>query len=306
MSWYSVGPGSLFQSRDLHHSYTGLKRRKVLITMSLLWLRVAAVLYAAGSIAVFPAVLHGSLRWRKACVHFGGLAFFFHFVSVVEMLVQAHRFVPVGVREIESLLGFAIAGLFFLLWWLYDAISLGIFALPATFFLVFVPSLGAGSYHFPSQGVRTSWLVAHIIALLLAYAALTFSLLASMLYLVQERRIKSKPGPGKNFFDWLPPLDTMERIAHAALEFGFPCMTVGLIIGAVLVQETDLGAAYFLDPKVVASFISWIFYVLLLLVRRSAGLRGRRAAYVSGAVLVAMMGVWALNLVSNVHRFGLQ
>jgi ABC-type uncharacterized transport system permease subunit len=276
--------------------------------MYLLWLRVAAVLYVAASIAVFPAVFYGNERWRKACVHLGGLAFFFHFVSVVEMLVQAHRFVPAGVREIESLLGFGVAGLFFFVWWLYDAIPLGIFALPATFFLVLVPALGPGRYHFPSEGVRVSWLVAHIVALLLAYAALAFSLLASMLYLIAERRIKSKAKPtqGKSPLDWLPPLDTLERIAHATLEFGFPCMTIGLIIGAVLVQETDLGAAYFLDPKVIASFVSWLFYVLLLLVRRSAGLRGRRAAYVSGAVLVAMMGVWALNLVSNVHRFGPQ
>ncbi len=56
-------------------------------------------------------------------------------------------------------------------------------------------------------------------------------------------------------------------------------MTVGLVIGSVLAQETPLGAAYFLDPKVIASFISWGVYVLLLFVRRSAGLRGRKAAY---------------------------
>ncbi|HTW60306.1 MAG TPA: cytochrome c biogenesis protein CcsA [Terracidiphilus sp.] len=274
--------------------------------MVLLWLRVAAVLYAAAGVAVFPAVLGGRERWRKACVHLGGLGFFFHFVSVVEMLVQAHRFMPAAVREIESLLGFAVAALFFLVWWLYDAISLGIFALPATFFLVLIPSLGADRYHFPSEGVRTSWLVAHIVALMLAYAALAFSLLASMLYLMEERRIKTKtlPKAGKSPLDWLPPLDTLERIAHATLEFGFPCMTIGLLIGVMLVQETDLGAKYFLDPKVIASFVSWGFYVLLLLVRRSAGLRGRKAAYVSGAVLVVMMAVWAANLFSRVHRFG--
>jgi ABC-type uncharacterized transport system permease subunit len=277
--------------------------------MYLFWLRVAAILYAAGCVAVFPAVLYNSIPWRKTCVHLSGLAFFFHFVSLVEMLVQAHRWMPVGVREIESLLGFAVAGLFFLVWWLYEAISLGIFALPATFFLVFGPALGMGTYHFPSQGVRVSWLVAHIIALLLAYAALCFSLLASMLYLVQERRIKSKPKPGEKSgwgpLDWLPPLDTLERIALATLEFGFPCMTVGLIIGSVLAQETALGAAYFRDPKVIASFLMWVVYVALLLVRRSAGLRGRKAAYVSGAALVVMMAVWVANLFSRVHRFGL-
>ncbi|HEY6490430.1 MAG: cytochrome c biogenesis protein CcsA [Terracidiphilus sp.] len=276
--------------------------------MHLLWLRVAAFLYAGASVAIFPAVLFSIERWRKWCVHLGGLAFFFHFVSAVEMLAEAHRLVPVGAREVESLLGILVAGLFFLAWWLYDAISLGIFALPVTFFLVFVPALGLTPYIFPSQGVRTSWLVAHIAALLAAYAALGFSLLASVLYLVQERRLKSKrvPSSGSAWapLDWMPSLDTLERIAHAMLLFGFPCMTVGLILGAVLVQETSLGAAYFLDPKVVASFAMWGIYVLLLFLRKTAGLRGRKAAYLSGAVVVIMLCVWAANLVSHVHRFG--
>ncbi len=278
--------------------------------MYLLWLRVATVLYGLACITVFPAVFYGIVRWRKTCVHLGGMAFFFHFISVVEMLVQAHRLVPVGGRQIESLLGFAVAGLFFLVWWLYDAISLGIFALPATFFLVIVPALGPGHYMFPSAGVRMSWLVAHIAALLLAYAALCFSLLASVLYLVQERRIKAKPRPGKNTrwapLNWLPALGTLERISQATLEFGFPCMTVGLVIGSVLAQETSAGAAYLRNPNVIASFAMWGVYVLLLLLRRSAGLSGRKAAYVSGAVLVAMMAVWVVNLFSQLNRFGAQ
>lgn len=276
--------------------------------MVLLWLRVAAVLYAGASVAVFPAVLQNRERWRSICVHLGGLAVFFHFVSVVEMLGLAHRWMPVGVRETESLLGLAVAALFFLVWWLYHAISLGLFALPITFFIVFVPSLGMGTYYFPSEGVRKSWLIAHIVALLAAYAALGFSILASALYLVQERRIKTKLKPGEDSWwaplDWLPPLDTLERVAHATLLFGFPCMTVGLVIGSVLAQETALGAAYFRDPKVIASFVMWAVYVLLLFVRSTAGLRGRRAAYLSGAVFLVMLAVWAANLFSQVHRFG--
>ena len=276
--------------------------------MHLLWLRVAAILYAAASVTIFPAVLYSSESARRWCVHLGGMAFFFHFVSSVEMLVQAHRWLPVGAREVEALLGFAVVGFYFLAWWLYDAISLGIFALPATFFLVLVPSLGLYGYKFPSQGVRNSWLIAHIAALLCAYAALGFSLLASLLYLVQERRLKVKlkstNDSGWIPLDWLPPLDTLERIAHAMLLFGFPCMTIGLILGAVLVQETTLGAAYFADPKVIASYAMWGLYVLLLFLRQSAGLRGRKAAYLSGAVLAVMLCVWAANLVSHVHRFG--
>jgi ABC-type transport system involved in cytochrome c biogenesis permease subunit len=177
-----------------------------------------------------------------------------------------------------------------------------------TFFAVLVPALGTDRYTFPSEGVRISWLVAHIVALLAAYVALGFSLLASVLYLLQERRLKSKHKPGEDSWwlplDWLPPLDTLERIAHSTLEFGFPCMTVGLVIGSVLVQETALGAAYFLDPKVIASFFLWVVYVALLFVRRSAGLRGRRAAYLSGAVFLVMLAVLGANVFSQVHRYG--
>lgn len=271
--------------------------------MYLLWLRVAVFLYAGASIAAFPAVLQGSVRWRSTCVHLGGLALLLHSVSVIEMLAQAHRWLPFGVREAESMLGLGVAGLFFLVWWLYGAISLGIFALPITFFIVFIPALGNEKYVFPSEGVRISWLVAHIVALLAAYAALGFSILASALYLVQERRIKAKPiAPFST--SWLPPLDTLERIAHATLLFGFPCMTVGLVIGSVLAQETVLGAAYFRDPKVIASFVMWAVYVLLLFVRSTAGLRGRRAAYLSGAVFIVMLAVWAANTLSQVHRYG--
>jgi ABC-type uncharacterized transport system permease subunit len=276
--------------------------------MYLVWLRVATVLYAGAGIAAFPTVLHQNPRWRSVCVHVGGLAFLFHLVSVVEMLAAAHSLLPMGVREGESLLGLVVAGLFFLVWWIYGTISLAIFALPITFFIVFVPSLGVEKYVFPSSGVRGSWLVAHIVALLAAYAALGFSMLASVLYLLQERRIKSKLKPGEDTWwaplEWLPPLDTLERIAHSTLLFGFPCMTVGLVIGSVLAQETALGAAYFRDAKVIASFLMWAIYVLLLFLRGTKGLRGRKAAYLSGAVFLVMLAVWAANLLSHVHRYG--
>ena len=269
------------------------------------WLGVAVVM------AIVAACVDYRF-WQRSWWIFLSIAFVFLvlcFVPHIGMKINgSHRWVNLRLMTFQPSEIAKIASLFFLAWWLFDAISLGIFALPITFFLVFVPALGISHYTFPSQGIRTNWLVAHITALLAAYAALGFSLLASVLYLVQERRLKAKikanGESGWLSLNWLPPLDTLERIAHAMLLFGFPCMTVGLLIGSVLVQETSLGAAYFLDTKVIASFAMWAVYVLLLFVRRTAGLRGRKAAYLSGAVLVFMLAVWAANLVSHVHRFG--
>ena len=127
--------------------------------MYLVWLRVAAVLYAVASLTALPAVLYAFPRWRKVCLPAAGLAFVFHLVSAVEMLGMAHHWVPVSYGEIESILGLLIAGIFLAIGGIYGTISFGIFALPASFLLVFVPALGATRYTFPSPGVRVGWLV---------------------------------------------------------------------------------------------------------------------------------------------------
>jgi len=203
-----------------------------------------------------------------------------------------------------------VVGLFFLIWWLYEGISLGIFALPMTLLLVLGPSLGHGQYNFPSPGVRMGWLIVHILALMTAYAALGLSLAASLLYLLQERRIKNKlkynpcaPAQPEEH-DWLPPLNSLDRSAVAMLVVGFPAMTLGLALGSVLMQEAGMGAEYYLDPRILAAFFSWVVYAGLFWARRVAGVRGRRAAWLTSASFVLMLAVWAVNLFGHVHRYG--
>jgi ABC-type uncharacterized transport system permease subunit len=268
--------------------------------MFLLWLRVAAVFYAIASVAALPAVLYGRPRWQKVWLPAALTAFLFHFVSVAEMLNSAHHWIPVGMREVNAILGLLISAIFLLIWLLYRTISFGVFALPLAFLLVLISAVGPDKYTFTSPGLRSGWLFTHIAALLAAYAALLFSMLASFLYLVQERRLKSKV-PSR-LLTWLPPLETMDKIAYFTLLVGFPCMTIGLLVGSVVAQE-QVGPGYFLDPKVIASFGMWLLYIILLLVRQSQGLRGKKAAYVSSLVFLVMLGVLAANTFSAVHRF---
>jgi ABC-type uncharacterized transport system permease subunit len=268
--------------------------------MFLLWLRVAAVLYGLASVLVFAAVFGQRPAWRRICMPVSFMAWLTHLVSCVEMLVLAHRWMPVGMREVQSILALLIATAFLLTVLGYRTLSFGIFALPLAFLLVVVPALGPDQHTFTSPVIRSGWLLLHIIALLAAYAALIFSLLASLLYLIQERRLKNKRSPG--FLNWLPPLDTMDQIAQKTLVLGFHCMTVGLFAGSIIAQES-VGPAYFADPKIWLSFVMWGLYVVMLFVRRSTGLRGRRAVYLSSAVFLVMLCVWAANLFSSVHRF---
>lgn len=269
--------------------------------MFLLWLRVATALYGLASVSAFAAVFGHRPKWRRVCLPVAILAWFFHAISSTEMLALAHRLMPVGMHEVQSMLALLISTVFLLIAWRYRTLSFGIFALPLAFLLTVVPALGPDKYTFSSPVIRSGWLLLHITALLTAYAALLFSLVASLLYLLQERRLKNKRSPG--FLDWLPPLETMDQIAQTTLVLGFCGMTIGLFAGSLIAQES-FGPAYFADPKIWLSFLMWGLYVVMLFVRRSTGLRGRRAVYLSSLVFLGMLSVWAANIFSSVHRFG--
>ncbi len=269
--------------------------------MFLLWLRVAVILYGLASVAALGAVFGHRARLQRVCLPIALLAWFFHAISCTEMLALAHRWMPVGMHEVQSMLALLIATAFLLIAWRYRTLSFGVFALPLACLLTVVPSLGLDRYAFQSPMIRSGWLFVHITGLLVAYAALIFSVTASLLYLVQERQLKNKRAPG--FLDWLPPLETMDQIAQTTLVLGFCGMTIGLFAGSLIAQES-YGAQYFADPKIWLSFLMWGLYVVMLFVRSSKGLRGLRAVYVSSLVFLAMLAVWTANLFSTVHRFG--
>lgn len=268
--------------------------------MSLLWLRVAVLLYGIAALAVLPAALYQQPRWRHVALPAAVGALFFHFVALVEMLNAAHHRLPVDTHETLSFLGMLLALAFVLVYWKYRTISLGVFLLPICFLLGLVPAFDPGTEPSTLPGLHTGWLFLHIALLLAAYAALFVSLIASIFYLVQERRLKAKSPVGGHMR--LPPLETLDRIALRALLIGLPCMTAGLLIGSLLAQIA-YGASYFRDPKILLAFAMWLAYVAMIYIRQHSGLRGRRAVYLSGFVFLVVLGVWVSNQFSVVHRF---
>jgi len=266
--------------------------------MSLLWLRVAVFLYGVAALAVLPVALYERPRWRHIAIPATVAAVFFHFVSLAEMLNTAHHRLPVDTHETQTLLGLLLAIAFLVVYVRYKTVSLGIFLLPICFLLGLLPAFHPGQESTTFPILHTGWIFLHVALLLAAYAALLISLCASLLYLFQERRLKQKLPA----LSWLPPLETTDQIAQKSLLFGLPCMTAGLLIGSLIAQVT-VGASYFRDPKIVLTFAMWLAYVAMIHIRRIAGLRGRRAVYLSTFVFFVVLAVWAANQFSSVHRF---
>ena len=264
--------------------------------MTLLWLRVAVLLYGIAALAVLPAALYDRHKWRHIAIPVTIAAVLFHFVSLAEMLNAAHHTLPVDRHETQSVLALLLVLAFLAVFARYRTVALGIFVLPVAVLLMMVPALRPGqeTILLPHSG----WIFLHIALLLAAYVALFLSLMASLLYLVQERRLKTKQPALRG----LPPLETTDQIALKTLLFGLPCMTAGLLIGSALAEQ-QYGPAFFADPKILLAFAMWFAYCAMIFIRRHSGLRGRRAVYLSSFVFLVVLTVWAANQFSSVHRF---
>src|SRR5919199_2614135 len=133
-----------------------------------------------------------------------------------------------------GLLSWAIIAVYFAAVWRYRIEALGSFIVPLAF-------LAAASAGLPvitpvrlPLAVQQVWLGLHVVLALLGYAALTLMFCAGVIYLIQERQLKSKrPGAWDHY---LPSLTLLDELNAKALLLGFPLLTQGIITGSVLAK----------------------------------------------------------------------
>ena len=267
--------------------------------MALLWLRFALACYLVGLIYAFVALTRTSDLFSRIALHAASLGMVFHFVSLVELFLSGHV-VWASVHNGESLLAFFSMSFFMLIYAIYQTTSPGVVVFPIVFFLTFVAALDQQPVLLTAFVPHKGWLIAHIILIFTGYAALVLSFGASLLYLLQERRLKAKKP--SSLISFLPALEVIDQIGYRSLLLGFPFMTLGLITGSV-VAITTYGRVDFTDPKILLSILMWIVYMLMVFTRWNSGWRGRRAAVLATFAFVAAIVAWAANYFSTIHRF---
>jgi ABC-type uncharacterized transport system permease subunit len=269
--------------------------------MSLIWLRVALICYTVGLLYALVALNRTSEILSKVALHAAYLGMVVHFVSLTEAVVQSGQLTLASVHNSESLLAFLLMVVFMLVYVVYKTTTPGIVVFPVVFLLTFVAATGQQPLVLTPVAAK-GWLAAHILMIFTGYAALFLSFGASLLYLLQERALKSKSKNATGMFARLPALQVIDDIGFRSLMLGFPFMTLGLVLGSV-VAESTYGRVDFLDPKVLLSVLMWVVYLVMVYMRLSAGWRGRRAALLASMAFVAAVVAWVANYFSGMHRF---
>jgi cytochrome c-type biogenesis protein CcsB len=148
--------------------------------------------------------------------------------------------------------------------------------------------------------LKSNWLIAHVMACFIGYAAFAIAFGMSCMYLFKQRDTEGK----SNLLAHFPNAKILEELNHQMIMFGFLFLTTGIITGAVWANSA-WGRYWGWDPKETWSLITWFIYATLLHARMMRGWGGKRIAYLSiigfCAVLFTYFGV---NYLPGLHSYG--
>lgn len=135
-----------------------------------------------------------------------------------------------------------------------------------------------------------------------AYAAFGLSFVLSLVYLLQDRVLRSRH-PSAAFWRF-PALDVLDRMARSSVYVGLATMIVGVSLGFMYERRLD-GLIRWTDPKVVVTLAIFVIYLAYLGLSRTSGWRGARAARMCALnFFVVLFSYTAVNLyLTSFHRF---
>jgi len=240
----------------------------LLFKITLLFYFIATVLYLVDVIARRDQAGRAA-RW----VLVGGFAL--HCTSLAARFFASGHTPAIGLHESLSFFAWTIVGIYLLFDLRYRMAVLGAFVTPLALVLMIVGGAVPKEVREPNPVLDSWWFPVHVTLAFLGYAVFAVAFCAGIMYLLQERMVKSKKFSG--LYYRLPSLETLDSINYKCLSFGFPLMTMGIISGAIW-AESAWGGYWRWDPKETSALVTWFLYAALLHGRLTVGWRGRRAA----------------------------
>jgi cytochrome c-type biogenesis protein CcsB len=260
-------------------------------------LRVAIALYLGATVAALLGIASREALPRRILLQllWAGLAA--HGGSIAVRSVDAAHLAVTTLEEALSFLAFLLVGVFVLVQLRRPLVALGAVVGPLAFGLTLAAdAMFEGARPLPPV-LHSAWLPVHVVLSVLGDAVFALAFSASLLYLVQERRLKTHRGRG--MLRHLPSLETLDRLNYTCLVWGLILLTLGIVSGIVW-AHTAWAGLWSSDPKLVFSLVTWVIYVVLLQGRMTAGWRGRWAATLTIAgfavIVLSLVGVNVLSL----------
>jgi cytochrome c-type biogenesis protein CcsB len=186
--------------------------------------------------------------------------------------------------------------------WRYTVKNFGTFVSILIFCLLLISSFSSRDFTPLLPALQSIWLPIHAGVSIIAYGFLSLAFCGGLMYLLQERELKSKKFG--YFFSRFPSLDALDQLNNHCLTAGFVFLTLGIVTGSIWARQA-WGTYWQWDPKETWSLITWFLYLVQLHQRFTVGWRGKRAAVMAivgfAAVVFTLWGV--TYLLGGIHSY---
>lgn len=226
-----------------------------------------------------------------------------HLLMVVVYGIYSRRF-PIGnVFEFASVLALAIVFIYLLIEFRLKLKTTGLFILSVVFPLQLFSSLFYDpGYQLPNV-LHSPMLIFHTSTVILGYAALFVSALYALMYLLLFYELKS--AQFGVIYRKMPSLEELSEMNIRAAMIGFFFLTITIFLGMMWRKSAFPDVAHF-DPKVIATYIIWTLYGVMILGKKFGSWTGKWLAYISlGGFVIIIFSVVVVNaFLTSFHQFG--
>ena len=266
----------------------------------LLFSVITTLLYSVGTVGFLIYVIRTEKVIHRIAYGFLLAGFLSHTLGLAMLVSQLRQMPVTTLPQTFSLFAWAIVGSYLAFQLKFNIRILGTFVSPLAVVFMLLSSAIPGRVIPNSQLFKSFWLTLHVATMFIGMAIFALAFCAGIMYLLQERQIKSKSFG--LLYRRLPSLEVLDSLNYVCLTFGFPLITIGLISGFVYAGAVWQSFWHW-DPKEILSVVTWLIYAVLLHERLAVGWRGRRAAIMAiigfSVILVTFVGT---SVVLKVHH----
>jgi ABC-type transport system involved in cytochrome c biogenesis permease subunit len=220
--------------------------------------------------------------WPRKAVR--AFSLLFGFAGLVAQTLFLMRPYPTISREYGLMLFLAwILAIFYLIGSLHHhRLAWGVFVLPLILGFIGVGRLfdpGENAPQFDLEklpSMEGAWGKIHVGLLILAAVGVSVAFLASLMYLFQARRLRNKTLPTAGFR--LLSLERLEAMNRRAVTFAFPLLTLGMVIGGVLMFQGEHPPVSWSDLRILSALLAWAAVAVMLYLHFGHHLAGRQVA----------------------------
>lgn len=188
--------------------------------MSIMLYKVALMMYVLATLMSLVAVVRNQGNEGRRARLLLILAFGVHSITLIVRYFEAGYTPVTNLHESLSFFAWALAGVFILLdLHIRMQVMAATTATLVTVFMLFGSLMPMHTQDL-NPALDSFWLPIHVGLAFLGNAVFTVAFVAAILYLIQERMLKSKKFSALHYR--LPSLETLDRVNYRCLKFGFP------------------------------------------------------------------------------------